>query len=115
MKLIKLIVFLAAIIVGVSIGISNKEPVTLALEPIPYAVEFPLYLVIFACFLAGMIFGGIVVWFRDGRVRKRARSAESRAGELARELDANEKALDEALHRDPVRSGQPALRGPEAV
>lgn len=86
MKLIRLIIFLIAIVVGISIGISNYQPVRLALEPVPFSIELPLYIIIFACFLAGMIFGGLVVWWRDGQVRKRARRAEQKAGQLEREL-----------------------------
>ena len=83
MKIVRLLLLLIAIVIGISIGISNSQPVRLALEPIPFSVEFPLYLVIFVCFLAGLVCGGIVVWWRDGRVRKRARQAENRAGKPA--------------------------------
>lgn len=89
MKIIKLFVFLIAIVIGVSIGISNSAPVQLRLEPIPFAVELPLFLVIFICFIAGLMAGGVVVWWRDGQVRKRARTAESRAGKLEKELSTN--------------------------
>lgn len=87
MKIIRLALFLIAVVVGISIGISNKQPVTLQLEPIPFSIELPLFLVIFICFIAGIVFGGIVVWWRDGQVRKRARAAESRAGKLEKELN----------------------------
>lgn len=90
MKLIRLILFLVAIVIGISIGISNYQPVRLGLEPVPFSIELPLYIIIFACFLGGMIFGGLVVWWRDGQVRKRARRAEQKAGQLQRELAASE-------------------------
>lgn len=90
MKIVRLFLFLIAVVVGVSIGISNRQPVTLGMEPIPYAIEVPLFLVIFGCLIVGIIFGGIFVWWRDGQVRKRARQAETRAGKLERELSSHE-------------------------
>ena len=90
MKIVKLALFLIAIVVGVSIGISNRQAVTLALEPLPYSIELPLFIVMFGCLLIGLIAGGIVVWWRDGQVRRRARRAESRAGKLEKELSNSE-------------------------
>ncbi len=107
--------FLIAVVIGISIAISNRQDVRIGLEPIPFSVEFPLYIVMFACLLVGILIGGLVVWWRDGAVRRRARRAEGQAGDLKNELTVKEKALDEALHRDATRSSQPALRGPEAV
>jgi putative membrane protein len=88
-KIIRLFLFLIAVVVGISLGISNSQPVPLRLEPIPFSIELPLFLIIFICFIAGLVFGGIVVWWRDGQVRKRARVAESRAGKLEKELGAS--------------------------
>lgn len=97
MKIVRLLLFLIAVVVGVSIGISNRQPVPLQLEPIPFSIELPLFLVIFICFIAGIIFGGIVVWWRDGQVRKRARAAESRAGKLEKELSTSAPATGTSL------------------
>lgn len=97
MKIIRLILFLIAVVIGISIGISNKQPVPLKLEPIPFSIELPLFLVIFICFLAGLVFGGMVVWWRDGQVRKRARAAENRAGKLEKELNSGPAATGTAL------------------
>jgi putative membrane protein len=96
-KIIRLFLFLIAVVIGISIGISNKQPVPLKLEPIPFSIELPLFLIIFICFIAGLVFGGVVVWWRDGQVRKRARMAESRAGKLEKELNAGTPATSVAL------------------
>ncbi len=100
MKLIRLVVFLAVALVGISIAISNRQPVTLALEPLPYAIDVPLYLVIFAVLFIGVLVGAFAMWWRDGRVRKRARRAEGQANALQKEL-----ASEESRALQPVKAG----------
>jgi len=86
MKLIRLVLFLILAIVGISVAISNRQPVDLALEPIPFAISVPLYWIIFASLFAGILIGAFTMWWRDGRVRRRARRAESQARTLEKEL-----------------------------
>lgn len=85
MKLIRIVLFLAALIVGVSIGLSNRQAVELRLEPIPYAVDLPLFVIIFASIFVGLLIGAAAMWLRDGQVRRRAREAERRSRDLERE------------------------------
>jgi uncharacterized integral membrane protein len=111
-KLIRLVIFLAAVIVGVSVGISNRQPVAIALEPIPYSIELPLFVVIFASLFVGILFGGLVVWWQDGRVRRRARRAEVRAVKLEKELADTEQEPKTGSRSGPAPH---ALKGPKAA
>lgn len=106
MKLIRIVLFLVALVVGISIGLSNRQLVELKLEPVPYAIDVPLFAVIFASIFVGLLVGALTVWLRDGRVRRRARQAEHRAHDLEREVQQT---------KERSRDERPALPGSRAA
>ncbi|WP_164516650.1 lipopolysaccharide assembly protein LapA domain-containing protein [Minwuia thermotolerans] len=106
MKFLKILLFLAILVIGVSIGLSNRQAVELRLEPVPYAIDLPLFVVIFAAMFAGLLIGALAMWLRDGRVRRRARQAEHRAQDLEREVRQS---------GDGERADRPALQKPKAA
>lgn len=74
------------------LAVANRSPITLALNPFDPADRFlsvtaPLFVFIFVTFALGAICGGLLTWLRDGRVRKRARSATAEAKRWHSEAD----------------------------
>jgi len=67
---------------------SNVEPVTLALWPVPGALEAPAFVVAFAPFVVGALVGGLIVKTRALRDADARAEAQSRARALERENDA---------------------------
>lgn len=114
MKLLRWIVLPPALLVAISIGASNREPVTLRLEPVPYAMEIPLFAVIFAAVFVGILVGAAAMWLRDGRVRRQARAARSRAAGLERDLHRNEEELVR-VRRLARAEGERRAEGSEAA
>ena len=82
------------------IGISNRQPVTLNLDPFgrtpsPLALDMSLSLLMFVVFMLGLLLGGFATWIGQGKWRRTARLKareafqwKSQADRLAREQDA---------------------------
>jgi hypothetical protein len=71
-------------------------------------VGVPLFLVLFAVLLIGVVLGGVATWFAEGRVRGERRRWRREAERLTRELD--------SVRKTPGRrNAQPALDIDELV
>ncbi|MFV2002386.1 MAG: lipopolysaccharide assembly protein LapA domain-containing protein [Paracoccaceae bacterium] len=88
--------FLAALaIVLVSIALANRDPVTLrlmtddlaALAGVPNAATLPLFLVIFAGIIGGILIGFVWEWLREHKHRAEAASQRRERERLQREVD----------------------------
>lgn len=74
--------FLAPIaLLAVILAVANRAPVTLSLDPFArdssaFSFSVPLFAVIILSMIAGVAIGGATVWWKQGRYRKRCRTAE---------------------------------------
>ncbi len=84
MKFIGWLFGVAVAIVLIVFAVSNGTSVTLRFEPLPYAIDLPLYAVTFIALVLGFVLGGIVAWFGGGKWRRRARRAEAESERLKR-------------------------------
>lgn len=66
-------------------AVSNREPVAIRIEPLPFSLELPLYAALLAVLFAGFVAGGLVSWLGSWKWRRRARRAEGEAERLRRE------------------------------
>lgn len=90
-RFLSILVGLPLAILAVALAVANRKPVTLSLDPFApdhpaVSVTLPLFAIIFAAVIVGVIAGGIVTWARQGRYRKEARAArrEQRRAEATR-------------------------------
>jgi uncharacterized integral membrane protein len=86
MKLLSWIAGAATALVLVLFAISNRNTVSLGIEPFPFALELPLYAAVFASLILGFVLGGIGAWIGGRHSRRRARQAEAEAKRLRAEL-----------------------------
>jgi hypothetical protein len=86
MKLLARVLFILFILVGVLIAVSNRQPVELALWPLPHLVVMPLYLLVIAVLLLGVLAGLGMGWWAGRHHRRRAREASGEAARLDREV-----------------------------
>ena len=108
-------------IVIVLLAVANRQAVTLSLDPFlaekpALAVTQPLFVLLLAALIAGVIVGGIAAWLRQGKWRRAARRAQAEVRALRAETDALEGAArgrrawprrqPAALHR--LSAGPPA-------
>lgn len=86
-RFLSILIGLPLSILAVALAVANRRPVTLSLDPFSpdapaLSVTLPLFAIIFAAVIVGVIAGGIVTWARQGRYRREARAArrEHRGG-----------------------------------
>ena len=86
MKLLVRALFILFILIGVLIAVSNRQPVQLALWPLPHLVVLPLYLLVIGMLLLGVLAGLGMGWWAGRHHRRRAREASGEAARLDREV-----------------------------
>jgi len=113
MKYLSRAFFLLFLLVGVLIAVSNSQPVQLALWPLPQVVVLPLYLLVTALLLSGVLAGLGLGWWAGRRHRRRARERHGEVTRLEREV-ANLRA-ELAAARPAPPPVQPAPREQRAI
>ncbi|WP_439573643.1 lipopolysaccharide assembly protein LapA domain-containing protein [Phreatobacter sp.] len=98
-RIVNWLVVLPIAIVAVALAVANRGSMTVSLDPFSreapaYVLTMPIYVVILLTLTLGVVLGGVTVWWRQGRYRKRCRRAESdlhvaraEANRLRTELD----------------------------
>jgi uncharacterized integral membrane protein len=85
--------FLAPLAIAfVSLAVANRQPVVISLDPFDpahpaYTIALPLFALMLAVLLAGVIIGGVAAWLRQSKWRRAARYAEGQARDLQTEVD----------------------------
>lgn len=99
-RIIWLLAGFPALLLLVTLAVSNRHPVRLVLDPFRpdapvLSMSMPFYYYLFASLLLGALIGGMVMWFSQGQWRRRARNRaqdavrwQAEAERLARERDA---------------------------
>ena len=91
-RLLWLIVGAPVGIAVVVLAVSNRQPVTLALDPFApespaLSVTLPLFVLLFAALFCGIVLGGIGAWLKQSRWRREARERRYEAARLRNEAD----------------------------
>ena len=86
MKILSRGLFLLFVLIGVLIAVSNSQPVQLALWPLPHQIVMPVYLLVVALLLLGVLAGLALGWWGGRHHRRRAREASADAARLGREV-----------------------------
>ncbi|HEY5217741.1 MAG TPA: LapA family protein [Pseudolabrys sp.] len=94
-----IVVPLAAIIIA--FAVANRQAVTVSFDPFSttspaYAATLPLFVLLFVVLILGVIIGGIAAWIRQSKWRR-----------VARQLDADVRALHDELETISRRFGAP--------
>ena len=106
-------------VVIVLLALANRQAVTVSLDPLlsdkpTLAVTQPLFVLLLAAVLAGVIVGGIAAWLRQGKWRQAARRAQAEAGAARTEADALKERLEAAERVAAQPAGSIAYRRPPA-
>ena len=90
--LLKLIIFLPFGLVLIAFAIANRTPVTVGLDPLAKSlaaegqllnpVTLPLFVIVFATLMAGVLIGGFAAWIGQGRHRRAARHGRAEVERL---------------------------------
>lgn len=82
MKTFKGLVFLVIAFAFVVFAIANRHATVLSLDPLPFEIELPLYLLVLGCIFFGMIIGGGAAWAAASGRRQALRDAHRHEREL---------------------------------
>lgn len=96
---LQLLVLLPAAALLIAFALANRDPVIVSFDPIgdppAWAATLPIFVLVFAVLLAGVLVGGVAAWLNQGKWRRRARREEAeakrwraRAEELVRDAEA---------------------------
>jgi uncharacterized integral membrane protein len=77
-RIIAIIILVPLAIVIVALAVANRAPVTVSFDPINIAdplfvMQVPLYLLMLALLIGGVVIGGIAAWLKQGRWRRQSR------------------------------------------
>ncbi len=106
-KLLSWIVLVPVAVIVVVFSVSNRTPVTLDGWPFPYSIEIPVFAVILASLVVGVLWGGAAAWLSAGKSRRRAREQGRRAEAAERETKRLRQQLD-ALETETEADPGPA-------
>ena len=113
MRFLSRALLLLFVLVGALIAVSNSQVVQLALWPMPHVLVLPLYLLIVALLLAGVLAGLGLGWWAARHHRRRARERGSEAARLDREVTRLRESL--AASQTGPAAGQPRPREQKAI
>jgi len=111
MKVLSRVLFLLFVLIGVLMAVSNSQPVQLALWPLPHQIVMPVYLLVAALLLLGVLAGLALGWWGGRHHRRRAREASADAARLGREMQR----LRETRTTSTAPTGGPAPRDQKAI
>ncbi|WP_262030079.1 LapA family protein [Microvirga sp. Mcv34] len=91
-RFLKALILLPVAILVVLLAVANRAPVTLSLDPFSqdapeFATQLPLFAVIFAAVMLGVIIGGTASWLAQGKHRKSRRQLRRETRELRYETE----------------------------
>jgi uncharacterized integral membrane protein len=101
------------VLVAALVAVSNSQLVQLELWPLPHVLVLPLYLLIVALLLAGVLAGLALGWWAARHHRRHARERGSEAARLDREVTRLRESLS-ASQTGPA-AGQPQPREQKAI
>jgi uncharacterized integral membrane protein len=107
-KLLRLLLGLAALIVILAFAIANRGPVDIGLAPLPGAIEVPVYAVFLFGLVVGVLVGGCGVWLSGFRLRSEGRRMRNKVWALQNQIDVLKQQEEKA------RSSRPSAPQPRA-
>jgi uncharacterized integral membrane protein len=91
-KLITALILVPLAVLLVAFAVANRQSVIVSFDPFDashpaFALAVPLFALLLAALLAGVVIGGVAAWMRQSRWRRDARFAQGQARALHAELE----------------------------
>jgi uncharacterized integral membrane protein len=91
-RFLKALVLLPAAVLVVLLAVANRAPVMLSLDPFSqeapeFATSVPLFAVIFAAVMVGIVIGGVGTWLAQGKHRRARRQIGREVRHLRNEAE----------------------------
>jgi uncharacterized integral membrane protein len=110
-RFLKALILLPVAILVVLLAVANRAPVTLSLDPFSqdapeFATTMPLFAVIFAAVMVGVVIGGVAAWLAQGKHRRARR-------QYGREMRHLRHETERMRTQQAATSNVPALTSPQ--
>lgn len=91
-KIVTAVIIIPLAVILIAFAVANRQPVTVSFDPFSsanpaYAVTLPLFVLIFALVILGVIIGGFAAWLRQEKWRRTARRLDADVRALHQELE----------------------------
>ncbi len=88
-KIVTAIIVVPLAVVIIAFAVANRQSVTVSFDPFAstspaYAATLPLFVILFAVLILGVLVGGIAAWIRQGKWRRSARRLDGEVRALHR-------------------------------
>jgi uncharacterized integral membrane protein len=110
-RIFNILVLIPIALVLLAFMVANRNPVLLSFDPTSretpaLSLTLPLFAIIFAALIIGIVFGGMIVWWRQGKHRKLARKEHRIVEELSAEVKQQKQRADEHDPEVPTQGSQ---------
>jgi uncharacterized integral membrane protein len=108
-KVLAVAILVPLAVLIVAFAVANRQAVTVSFDPFSsadpaYAAKLPLFVLIFALVILGVIVGGIATWLRQASWRRTARALDADVRALHQELEAmRRRAAEDEARREDIR------------
>ncbi len=91
-KIITAVIVVPLAVIIIAFAVANRQSVTISFDPFSsvspaYAANLPLFVIIFAVLILGVLIGGTAAWIRQSKWRRTARRLESEVRVLRNEQE----------------------------
>jgi|SRR6185369_5518921 len=109
-KIVTAIIVVPVAIVIVAFAVANRQAVTVSFDPFSstapaYAATLPLFAVLFAVLILGVVCGGVAAWVGQSKWRRSARRLDAEVRALQQEVDVINA---RQAYQAPARAAEPA-------
>ena len=111
-KIILAVIVVPLAIVMIVFAVANRQAITVSLDPFDstnpaYSVTLPLFLIIFAILILGVIVGGVAAWLRQASWRRAARRLDNEVRQLRDEIAKLQSMLNANEQKTPSAAAPP--------
>jgi uncharacterized integral membrane protein len=91
-KIVTALILVPIAIVVVTFAVANRQTVVVSFDPFDrahpaFALALPMFALLLAVAIAGVVIGGVAAWIRQSKWRRAARLAQAQARGLDAQLD----------------------------
>ena len=92
-KIVSALIVIPFAIIIIAFAVANRQTITVSFDPLSsttpaYAVTLPLFVLIFALLILGVLIGGVAAWIGQAKWRRSARKLDADVRALRQEVEA---------------------------
>jgi uncharacterized integral membrane protein len=111
-KIVTAIIIVPLAVIFTAFAVANRQAVTVSFDPFSstspaYAATLPLFAIIFAVLILGVLIGGFAAWLRQGKWRRSARRLDGEVRALHDEMDTIRRRFGTSEKSAPAQDASP--------